>query len=75
MIGKWVREGGHRVYRYICNGIKFTNPTSVDKIFTVISNGAALVRNQPLPDHMAAQIGAPSGGYGSTVDITVGNSP
>ncbi|KAF4958803.1 hypothetical protein FGADI_2147 [Fusarium gaditjirri] len=75
MVRQWVRQGGYRVYTYVCEGLKFTNPTGVDKIVTVVSNGVAVLRNQPVPHHFAAQIGAPSAGYGNEISITVGNSP
>ncbi|KAF5640423.1 hypothetical protein F52700_3573 [Fusarium sp. NRRL 52700] len=75
MIGKWVQQGGNRVYTYVCNGLKFSNPTHRDKIVTVVANGVSLLRNQPVPSHLAAQIGAPTGGYGREISITVGNSP
>ncbi|KAF5962949.1 hypothetical protein FBULB1_13692 [Fusarium bulbicola] len=74
MIGKWVRQGGHNVYTYICNGLKFANPSARNKVFSVVANGATLLRNQPLPAHLAAEVGAPSEGYGSEISIIVGNS-
>ncbi|KAF5687789.1 hypothetical protein FDENT_5079 [Fusarium denticulatum] len=74
MVGKWVRQGGHNVYTYVCNGLKFSNPTSRNKVVSVAANGVALLRNQPIPSHVAAQIGAPSEGYGSEISITIGNS-
>ncbi|KAF5251008.1 hypothetical protein FANTH_3872 [Fusarium anthophilum] len=74
MVGKWVRQGGHNVYTYVCNGLKFSNPSARNKVVSVVANGAALLRNQPVPAHLAAQIGAPSEGYGSEISIIVGNS-
>ncbi|KAF4423115.1 hypothetical protein FACUT_10583 [Fusarium acutatum] len=74
MVGRWVRQGGHNVYTYVCNGLKFSNPTARNKVVTVVANGVALLRNQPVPSHLAAQIGAPSEGYGSEISITIGNS-
>ncbi|RBQ80762.1 hypothetical protein FVER14953_07750 [Fusarium verticillioides] len=74
MVGRWVRQGGHNVYTYVCNGLKFSNPTSRNKVVTVVANGVALLRNQPVPSHLAAQIGAPSEGYGSEIAITIGNA-
>ncbi|SCO41099.1 uncharacterized protein FFNC_07869 [Fusarium fujikuroi] len=74
MVGKWVRQGGHNVYTYVCNGLKFSNPTSRDKLVSVVANGVSLLRNQPVPSHLAAQIGAPSEGYGNEISITIGDS-
>ncbi|KAL9570408.1 hypothetical protein ACKAV7_003710 [Fusarium commune] len=75
MVGKWVRQGGHNVYTYVCNGLKFSNPTARNKVVSVVANGVALLRNQPVPSHLAAQVGAPSEGYGNEISITIGNSP
>lgn len=74
MVRQWVRQGSHNVYTYVCNGLKFSNPTSRNKVVSVAANGVALLRNQPVPSHLAAQIGAPSEGYGSEISITIGNS-
>ncbi|KAG7403900.1 hypothetical protein Forpi1262_v018678 [Fusarium oxysporum f. sp. raphani] len=51
MVGKWVKEGGHNVYRHICNGVSFYNPTSTRKVVTLVANGARLLVNQPLSEH------------------------
>ncbi|KAF5576038.1 hypothetical protein FPCIR_12825 [Fusarium pseudocircinatum] len=74
MVGKWVRQGGRSVYTFVCNGLKFSNPTARNKVVSVAANGVALLRNQPVPSHLAAQIGAPSEGYGSEISITIGNA-
>ncbi|KAF5621337.1 uncharacterized protein FTJAE_11366 [Fusarium tjaetaba] len=74
MVAQWVRQGGHNVYTYVCNGLKFSNPTSRNKVVSVVANGVAVLRNQPVPARLAAQIGAPEEGYGSEISIIVGNS-
>ncbi|PCD22076.1 hypothetical protein AU210_015876 [Fusarium oxysporum f. sp. radicis-cucumerinum] len=74
MVGKWVKEGGHSVYRYICKSITFTNPTSTRKVVTLIANGVKLMENQIFSEHRINSAKAPAEGFGNTVDIVIGNA-
>ncbi|KAH7461736.1 hypothetical protein FOMA001_g18920 [Fusarium oxysporum f. sp. matthiolae] len=71
MVGKWVKEGGHNVYRYICNGVSFHNPTSTRKVVTLIANGVKLLTNQHLSEH---RVNGYRGDLGKTIEIVVGNA-
>ncbi|EXA30410.1 hypothetical protein FOVG_18211 [Fusarium oxysporum f. sp. pisi HDV247] len=74
MAGKWVREGTNSVYRYICKGINFANPTAKRKAVTLVANRVAPLHNQPLPEQRVDGVRAPAEGFGNTADIVVGNA-
>ncbi|EXK23722.1 hypothetical protein FOMG_19517 [Fusarium oxysporum f. sp. melonis 26406] len=74
MVGKWVKEGRHNVYRYICKSIGFENHSATRKVVTVIANGVKIMDNQPFSVHRINGVKAPAEGFGNTVDIVIRNA-
>ncbi|EXK23785.1 hypothetical protein FOMG_19455 [Fusarium oxysporum f. sp. melonis 26406] len=73
MVGKWIRQGGGSVFRYVCKRIDFNNSSGVNKFVTLVANGATVYKNQPINERKIVAYIAPEGGITNGIDVVIAN--